>query len=190
MPTVRLFNLVERLCLGMASRYRNAYWRARGVRVHGYCWLRAVEIPRGHHHVALDRCSLDRGVVLLCSGEPGDDVRISVGAGAYLNRGTVLDATVSIVVGRDVAMGPGCYITDHDHGSDPTAPPLGQPMVSRPTRIGDRAWLGAHVVVLKGVTVGEGAVVGAGSVVTKDVPPGVLAVGCPARVVRPLGAAQ
>ncbi len=97
----------------------------------------------------------------------------------------MLDATVDrVTVGRDVAMGPGCYVTDHDHGTDPALTPLGQPMVSRPTRVGDRVWLGAHVVVLKGVTVGDGAVVGAGSVVTRDVPAGAVAVGCPARVVR------
>ncbi len=179
-----MLDLIDRLCTGLASRGRNAYWRARGVHVEGYCWLRAIEVPRRHRCVRLNSCSLDRGVVLLVSGPPGDDVRIDVGPGTYLNRGTILDATVSVVIGRDVAMGPGCYVTDHDHGTDPSASPLAQPMVSRPTRVGDRAWLGAHVVVLKGVTIGDGAVVGAGSVVTRDVPAGAVAVGSPARVVR------
>ena len=127
-------------------------------------------------------------MTLIVSGEAGDDVRIDIGPGTYLNRGTIIDATVSVTVGRDVAMGPNCYVTDHDHGTAPGLTPLEQPMVSRPTRIGDRAWLGAHVVVLKGVTIGDGAVVGAGSVVTRDVPPGAMAVGVPARVVRPAAA--
>ena len=43
------------------------------------------------------------------------------------------------------------------------------------------------MVVCGGVTIGEGCVIGAGSVVTKDIPPGVVAVGNPCRVLRPIG---
>ena len=43
------------------------------------------------------------------------------------------------------------------------------------------------MIVSGGITIGDDAVIGAGSVVTRDVPPGVLAVGAPARVVRDLG---
>lgn len=39
-----------------------------------------------------------------------------------------------------------------------------------PVRIGDNVWLGANVVVLKGVTIGDNAVVVANSVVSKEVP--------------------
>ena len=56
-----------------------------------------------------------------------------------------------------------------------------------PVRIGRNCWLGAGVIVLPGVTIGDNTVVGAGSVVTKDLPANVLAVGSPARVLRPLG---
>lgn len=55
-----------------------------------------------------------------------------------------------------------------------------------PTRIGRRASLGSGAVILCGVTVGEGALVGAGSVVTRDVPPGTIVAGNPARVLRTL----
>ena len=47
-------------------------------------------------------------------------------------------------------------------------------------------WLATGVTVTAGVTIGAGTVVAAGSVVTKDLPPGVLAAGIPARVVRAL----
>ena len=45
-------------------------------------------------------------------------------------------------------------------------------------------WLGGSVIICPGVTIGRGSVVGAGSVVTKDVPPGVVVGGNPARIVR------
>ncbi len=49
------------------------------------------------------------------------------------------------------------------------------------------ASIGAGAVIVCGVTIGENAMVGAGSVVTKDVPPGVLVVGNPAKVVKRIG---
>ena len=57
---------------------------------------------------------------------------------------------------------------------------------AEPIAIGDNVWLGGGVIVCPGVTIGQDTVVGAGAVVTRDLPPGVLAVGNPARVVRPL----
>jgi acetyltransferase-like isoleucine patch superfamily enzyme len=56
-----------------------------------------------------------------------------------------------------------------------------------PTRVKRRASIGTSATILCGVTIGEGAVVGAGSVVTKDVPPGVVVAGNPARVLRRSG---
>jgi acetyltransferase-like isoleucine patch superfamily enzyme len=53
-----------------------------------------------------------------------------------------------------------------------------------PITIGDDVWIGGHAVVLAGVTIGAGSVVAAGSIVSKDVPPGVLVAGNPAKVIR------
>jgi bifunctional UDP-N-acetylglucosamine pyrophosphorylase/glucosamine-1-phosphate N-acetyltransferase len=53
------------------------------------------------------------------------------------------------------------------------------------TRIGPNAFLGVDTMLVAPVEVGEGAKTGAGAVVTKDVPPGKLAVGVPARIREP-----
>jgi acetyltransferase-like isoleucine patch superfamily enzyme len=53
-----------------------------------------------------------------------------------------------------------------------------------PTVIKRGASIGSGAVLLCGITVGERAVIGAGSVVTRNVPPGVIVAGNPARVIR------
>lgn len=54
----------------------------------------------------------------------------------------------------------------------------------RPIKIGNHVWIGSRAVILKGVTIGDDAIVAANSVVTKDVPPGCVVAGNPAKVVQ------
>jgi acetyltransferase-like isoleucine patch superfamily enzyme len=56
--------------------------------------------------------------------------------------------------------------------------------VCTPTLVKKRASIGSNATILCGVTIGEGAMVGAGSVVTRDVPPGAVVAGVPARIIR------
>jgi acetyltransferase-like isoleucine patch superfamily enzyme len=53
-----------------------------------------------------------------------------------------------------------------------------------PTLVEERVSIGSSVTILCGVTIGTGATVGAGSVVTKDIPPGEVWAGNPARFIR------
>ena len=58
-----------------------------------------------------------------------------------------------------------------------------------PTLIKRGASIGSNATILCGVTVGENAIVGAGSVVTRDVPPGAVVAGSPARIIRTIESA-
>jgi acetyltransferase-like isoleucine patch superfamily enzyme len=53
-----------------------------------------------------------------------------------------------------------------------------------PTLVKRGASIGSNATILCGVTIGERAMIGAGSVVTRDVPPGVVVAGNPARAIR------
>ena len=173
-------NFLIRLFQGVASRLRAIFYGMLGVKFDGACWLRAIEIPRGHRAIRIAAgVQLDRGVTLLISGADSVAEKITIGHAAYLNRGTMIDASKSIEIGANAMIGPFCYITDHDHviGS-------ADELVSKPTRIGARCWIGANVTILKGVSIGDDSVVGAGSVVAKSLPARVVAVGNPARVLR------
>lgn len=176
-------HLFVRLCAGLASRARNVWFRLLGVRMTGYVWLRRVSIPRQWSDITIEgTASLDDGVVLLCGGAPKRD-KLVIRRGTYINRLTMIDAHERVEIWSGCLIGPGCYITDANHGIAVDKAPAEQPCECRPTIIEDEVWLGAKVVVLAGVRIGRGAVVGAGAVVTKDVPAYAIAVGVPARVV-------
>ena len=55
---------------------------------------------------------------------------------------------------------------------------------AKPVIIYDNVWIGGNVTILPGVKINQGAIIGAGSVVTEDIPPYVIAVGNPCRVIR------
>jgi maltose O-acetyltransferase len=102
-----------------------------------------------------------------------------------VNFGAVFLDAGPVTIGADVQIGPNVQLLTPAHEMDPERRRAGWER-ALPVTIGDNVWLGGGVIVCPGVTIGADTVVGAGSVVTKDLPPGVLAVGSPARVVRKL----
>ena len=181
---MRVFTFIIRAHSALSSRLRNVCYRLLGTDLRGYAVIRKISIPRQWSDIQIGAdAALDDGVTLICSADP-KPLKITIGARTYINRFTILDASDSLVIGEDCMIGPGCYLTDHDHGVVPGETPGDQPLISSPTRVGNRVWLGAHVVILKGVTIGDDAVVAAGAVVTKNVAAGARVAGVPA---RPLG---
>ena len=172
----------KKLVQSAMSRVRQLVYRAMGMRIEGTGWMGAIEWPNRPYCVTLGAgAMLDHGITLLATSERA---RIVIGAKVYINRRTILDVDERVEIGEETMIGPGCYITDHDHGFSKGIAPGAAPLIVEPTTIGRRCWLGANVVVLKGVTIGDGTVVGAGSVVTKSLPAGAVAVGVPAKVIR------
>ncbi len=116
----------------------------------------------------------------------GDTGRIRIGAGTFLNLGVQIAAVDLVEIGEHCMLANGSFVTDGNHRfDDPTMPVTWQGFTTKgPTRLGDNVWCGANVIITSGVTIGDRCVIGANSVVTESLPPGVIAAGSPARVIR------
>jgi acetyltransferase-like isoleucine patch superfamily enzyme len=124
--------------------------------------------------------------------EPGvwitapDRARVRIGDGTFLNLGVMVASVDLVEIGSHCMLANGCFVTDANHRfDDPVRPITWQGFTTKgPTRIGDNVWCGANVVVTSGVTIGAHCVIGANSVVTTDIPPGSIAAGAPAKVLK------
>ncbi|MDZ4150151.1 acyltransferase [Methylicorpusculum sp.] len=96
------------------------------------------------------------------------------------------DQGAGITLEDDVMLGAGVHIYVANHRFDDANMPIIEQghYPSTPVVLKYGCWIGARCIILPGVTIGENAVVGAGSVVTKSIPPRMVAVGNPARVIR------
>ena len=108
---------------------------------------------------------------------------VHFGDNVYANFNLTLVDDTDIYVGDKVMFAPNVTVATAGH---PINPELRYQAMQYniPVHIGNNVWIGANSVVLPGVTIGDNSVIGAGSVVTKDIPPNVVAVGNPCRVLR------
>ena len=111
--------------------------------------------------------------------------QLHIGARTFANFGLVALDVARIAIGDDVQIGPNVQLLTPTHPLE-AEPRRAKWEAAAPITVGDNVWLGGGVIVCPGVTIGNNTVVGAGSVVTRDLPPDVLAVGTPARILRPL----
>src|SRR5262249_24064501 len=147
-----LINRIIRYPRAISMRVRIARLRLLGVRIGQKCWIRRVQVSRNPWDIVIhNNVALDDYVVLLTTGSRGLGPRLVIGAGTYVNRFTFFDASESIEVGPDCLIGPFCYITDHDHGTERSAAISEQPLVASPVRIANNVWIGAGAIILKGV---------------------------------------
>ncbi|MBM7461954.1 sugar O-acetyltransferase [Microbacterium dextranolyticum] len=112
-------------------------------------------------------------------------VGLTIGDRTFINKDFLIVGGGYVTIGADCLIGPRCSIYTPNHAEEPTRRREGWERASAVT-IGDNVWFGGSVTVLPGVTIGSDSIIGAGSVVTSDIPSGVVAVGNPCRVVRPI----
>jgi acetyltransferase-like isoleucine patch superfamily enzyme len=127
------------------------------------------------------RCVLQQGVWLSLGSS---SAVFQMGEFGFIGRGTEIEVSELVTIGRGALIAPDVYITDHNHQTSPGTPMFERPCVAAPVHIGNDVWIGTKCVILPGVTIGDGAVIAAGAVVNRDVPAGAIVGGVPARVLK------
>src|SRR5438876_4714082 len=102
--------------------------------------------------------------------------QMDLGEGTLISLSAKLDKTNprGIHIGKYTVVAFGAAILTHDWVNDR----------NRDVHIGDNCFIGAHAIILPGVTIGDNCIVSAASVVARDLPAGSLVAGNPARVVE------
>ena len=115
--------------------------------------------------------------------ENGASLKIGNNVGMSSTRMWVHD---SVIIGDNVKVGACVLITDTDaHPLDYLARRTSnEGTKSAPIVIEDDVWVGAHSIILKGVTIGARSIIGAGSVVTKSIPADCVAAGNPCMLIK------
>lgn len=155
---------------------------------------------------------IDDNAVLDAKGD--SDITIEIGSGSIIGRNSILSCKGGAIrladkvnisvnctlisetllsIGENVLIAGHCYlIAGGNHGLERTdIPILEQPLIEKGgIDIKEHCWLGAHVTVLDGVTIGRDSVAAAGAVVTRPVPAYHIVGGVPAKVLRDRGAGQ
>lgn len=135
----------------------------------------------------------------LSSGNGVNPIASNLSADVYVEPGAVLTIGNNVGmsstrlwihesarIGNNVKIGGCVLITDTDaHPMDyMTRRTSNEGKKSAPIVIEDDVWVGAHSIILKGVTIGARSIIGAGSVVTKNIPADCVAAGNPCRVIK------
>jgi acetyltransferase-like isoleucine patch superfamily enzyme len=99
-----------------------------------------------------------------------DEPRLKIGKRVFIGQGTHLSVMWPMEIGDNTLVGAYCYLLTNQHRFESRAIPIfDQGYDCKPLFVREGVWIGAHCVIMPGVTIGKGAIVGAGSVLTKDV---------------------
>ena len=110
---------------------------------------------------------------------------VSIGDNVCIQDGVIMTVTKEIHIGNNVLVADNVSIRTADHKfANINEPIIKQGENSQSIYIGDDVWIGANVVILKGVSIGCGAIIAANAVVSKNVEPYQIVGGVPAKFIK------
>lgn len=113
---------------------------------------------------------------------------IHIGEHFYANANCIILDEAPVHIGDNVQLGPNVsiYAVGHPIHHESRNKNGAYVIKTAPVTIGNNVWIGGGTIINPGITIGDNTVIGAGSVVTRDIPGGVIAVGNPCKVLRPI----
>ena len=141
-----------------------------------YC---TVEARDGGQIELQDNVFLNKYTTIVCKGG-----KIVLGRAVNISSHSRLGTSGVIAIGESCLVSSHCYIGAPNHNLDDPARTIEEKVLCKGVTIGPRVWIGSHVTVLDGVSIGEDSIIGAHSFVNKDIPKNSIAFGVPAKVVR------
>ena len=165
---------------------RALYWRLFGMVIGQGTTLARVHVTWPHQVSFGERCRVEHDVYFKFDGiyRPGPSLVFA--DDVFIGSGCEFNIRAGLHVGRHCLIASGCRFVDHDHGFATRAVPMSEQTSGAEAAIvlEEDVWLGANVIVLKGVTVQRGAIIAAGSVLTRSVGAFEIWGGTPARMLR------
>ncbi len=178
------------------ERLRNGQTAAGGSELHSFMHQLAeeamqitAELNGGYHEAAEIRRLFSKLI-----GKPVPDTfrvfppfysecgkNIFIGENVFINCCCHFQDHGGIYIGDGSLIGSNVVMATINHGQNPMNRADNHPA---PIHIGKKVWIGSHVTILPGVTIGDHAIVAAGSVVTKDVTANTVVGGVPAKVIK------
>ena len=150
--------------------------------------------PRPYEQVRIGpECLIEKDVTFYLPAEAEANPLLTLGKKVFIGRNTFIALYQPVKIGDFCMIGAYCYIATNNHRYERRDIPMKeQGHTYAPISIEEDVWIGTHVVILPGVTIGKGAIIAAGSLVNKDVPAYQIWGGMPARFIkeRPGGAAE
>jgi acetyltransferase-like isoleucine patch superfamily enzyme len=184
-----VFRLRALTCQAVAI-IRTSWWRLLGLRVGTGTLLPKVYITWPHQVSLGAHCTVEQDAYFKYDGIWAPGPRLVIGDHVFVGAGCEFNFKLGITIGSHCLIASGCYFIDHDHQSTRRDVPMGTQTggPEAPITLESDVWIGANVVLLKGVTIGRGAIVAAGAVVRHSIPPYEIWGGVPAKKIgeRPL----
>ena len=143
-----------------------------------------VNNPFDHINIK-EECTIERDCTFWLSPDEGADLQLSINKRAFIGGNTYIGVFKPISIGSNTLIGAYSYIISANHDFKSRDIPIrDQGFTGAPIVIEDDVWIGTHVVVLPGVTIGEGAIIAAHSLVNKNIPPYEIWGGIPAKFIK------
>ncbi len=130
-------------------------------------------------------CRMETDISVWIADQKDAKPELKIGSDVFIGRNSYLGVYQSLTIGNSVMIGAYSYITTANHDFKSREIPMSkQGFTSSPIKIESDVWIGAHCVVLPGVTIGTGSILAAGSVLNQSIPPYEIWGGVPAKKLK------